>query len=82
MATTTLEATWSGFEDGSQAVSYRVGLGSTEGSDDVSAFVAVASSSEHKFTDLSLQVNSVSRNRTGLVEDRLIVLFAYNSTFE
>ena len=62
LATTTLEATWSGFEDGSQAVSYRVGLGSTEGSDDVSAFVAVASSSEHKFTDLSLQVDSVSRN--------------------
>ena len=70
LATTTMEARWSGFEDGSQEVSYRVGLGSSEGSDDVSEFMAVASSREHRFTGLSLHVNSVSGNCAVLVEDR------------
>ena len=70
LATTTLEARWSGFEDGSQEVSYRVGLGSSEGSDDVSEFVAFASSRGHRFTGLSLQVNSVSGNCAVLGENK------------
>ena len=58
--TTTLEAAWSGFEDGSQGIAYSVGLGSTAGSDDVSSFVDVASNPAYVFSGLSLQVNSVS----------------------
>ena len=59
LATTILEAAWSGFEDGSQGIAYKVGLGSAAGSDDVSSFVDVASNTEHVFSGLSLEVESV-----------------------
>ncbi|KAL8561571.1 hypothetical protein ACOMHN_024807 [Nucella lapillus] len=58
LSTSSLEAAWSGFEDGSLAVTYTVGLGTSVGADDVSSFVVSSSQNEHMFTGLNLQVNT------------------------
>ncbi|KAK7500517.1 hypothetical protein BaRGS_00008092 [Batillaria attramentaria] len=52
------EARWSGFEDGSQGVTYRVGVGTAPSSDDVMTFLPVGTATTHKFINLDLQLNT------------------------
>ncbi|XP_025086754.1 uncharacterized protein LOC112559633 [Pomacea canaliculata] len=57
LSKTTYEARWSGFDSGAQQITYKVGLGSRQGSDDVASFVMVGTVTAYVFAGLSLQKN-------------------------
>ncbi|XP_025086756.1 uncharacterized protein LOC112559635 [Pomacea canaliculata] len=57
LSKTTYEARWSGFDSGIQQITYKVGLGTKQGSDDVAAFVMIGTVTAYVFTGLNLQAN-------------------------
>lgn len=61
LSKTTYEARWSGFDSGAQQITYKVGLGSRQGADDVASFVMVGTVTAYVFAGLSLQKNKVSK---------------------
>ena len=57
-STKTLNVSWSGFEDASGIDYYEISIGSSEGSDNTSAWRNVGKETAYSFTDLNLQDNN------------------------